>query len=646
MDFYSLDSCCTSYNFLGSTRTYVYLATAFSGLNKRIVTPQTVGSENRCIGTSSYMYGGFLRSPSYPSFINMVKIDNKKIGDYEYSSKLPPNLGTQDKMEAIYENIWLSKMAGHSLGGVVAWRDNGIINGIASPLFIAGWFTCFGAPCYPCKFVDNLVCKGKDGGALESFMNDLGDLSDKYWEKNEYVPWDGFIQDWYGIIWRKAEPATGWMIYLLFMGQYCAPCGYYDEYCGCCVFCILKNCVEPMFTARIYGGSILLLNYKRGIPFLKADKLEDFQKKLEQQYDYGKMNIKLNHLADEYIFFQGQVGWTNGDISLYKVNRPGSGISGSSSDNNEATIISGGSGTFIKLLTGDDIPVISRTGSQGFLLSDMSVGYKNEINFSGELSYPWIYVDIPSPLSIEKSYVAFSFDNGTLPPMVYGEGIPWNPWSPSYYWTQQRKLMVRTDRVDGGFRTYTQVPLPRSSDSPPPDQTLTYYYKRYVKKIVKAPYHLYIKSGETTFRTCKLGETLKNLTPGRYYFPNPAYVNRQLGGFDPDFEDLKKLELVDESENFSDYFNTYYRQFNVTMEYYPTILEFETAIENAKNNPTVKFFNAVALIGPPEQGAASVEYGGAFEYNKEDFDAQKLSNLLQNSANVSTAIENFFSIPR
>jgi len=367
-DRYAIDSCCTSDNFLGSSRTYVYLAMSFSGLTKELVTPAKLKSEPRCISTSSYMYGGFIKGPSNPVMgFNTVYLDQKNLADYEYvnvAGSLQTPRGGQDNVEAVYENIWLSKSASHLYGNVVAWRDVGKINGILSPLFLAGWINCFGQPCYPCKFVDGLVCEASDnhtfdgaggGGGIEGFLNQLGDLSDAYWENNDYVPWEGFIQDWYGIIWRRAEPVTGWMIYLMFMGQYCAPCGTEDEYCGCCLFCILKNCVEPMFTARRYGGSVLLLNSRRGIPFLKPDKLQEYHKNLEEQYSYGTLDIKLNHLADEYIFFQGQAGWTNGDIYLDKINRPGSGIPDSKNENNEATTLDTGShsGRLIQILVGN-----------------------------------------------------------------------------------------------------------------------------------------------------------------------------------------------------------------------------------------------------------------------------------------------------
>lgn len=635
------EGCCASGNFLGSSRTYVYLATKFDGFAPEPVSPATVGVESRCIQIQSHAYGLWPRNYPNLNFLNSLIIKNNR-NDYEFSQS-SETAGLQDRTEALYETIILGKDMSHyvSKGQAIAWRDNGIIRGILSPLFIAGWMNCFGQPCYPCTSLD-LRCEG----GPESFLNNLGDLMDRYWNiEKKHIPWEGFIQDWYGIIERRAEPATGWQIYLMFGGIYCAPCGAYDEYCSCCWWCFLKDCIEPFFIGKIYGGSVLTLNQKRGIPFLSKDKLVNYYNKIGSDVggtQYGQMNIKLDHVSDEYVFFEGSANWKNGEITFNKINRPASGLKDAISESNgEATLVPFGSGVNVNIVT--DCPTISRTGDQGFLTRDFAVKYKTQEYFKDQSDVPWLHVDIPNGVSIEKSYITFTYDNNNLPIMVYGGGIPWNPGSFPWSWQNQRKLMVRSKEADGGFRTYTQLP-PLSNGNKEP--VLTYYYKRYIKKIVKAPYHLYVKDGENSFRLCKLGETLKDLAPGRYYFPNPAIANRQMGPFDPDLADLFYMDLVDLTEpEILNYFNTRsYRQFSIEPgKKYTNSLELIASMKNATLEQ--RYYNALALLGPLTN-SASIEYGGSFEYSSESFNVADFNNFLQNSQNISTAIENYFSIPR
>jgi len=341
-------------------------------------------------------------------------------------------------------------------------------------------------------------------------------------------------------------------------------------------------------------------------------------------------------------FFEGSANWKNGEINFNKINRPASGLRNAESEfNGEATLVPLGSGSNINIVT--NCPTISRTGDQGFLARDLAVKYKTQEYFKDQADVPWLHVDIPNGVSIEKSYISFTYDNSNLPIMVYGGGIPWNPDSFPWYWQNQRKLMVRSKKTNGGFRTYIQMGLDVDSNE---EQVLAYYYKRYVKKIVKAPYHLYVKGGENTFRPCRLGETLKDLAPGRYYFPNPVIANRQMGPFDPDLADLFYMGLVDLTEpEILNYFNTRsYRQFSIEPgKTYENSLELIQSMKSVTMEQ--RYYNALALLGPLTN-SASIEYGGAFEYSSENFDQGNLINFLQNSQNVSTAIEDYFSIPR
>jgi hypothetical protein len=150
-------------------------------------------------------------------------------------------------------------------------------------------------------------------------------------------------------------------------------------------------------------------------------------------------------------------------------------------------------------------------------------------------------------------------------------------------------------------------------------------YKRYIKKIIKAPYHLYVKEGEQFFRSCKLGETLTNLTPGRYYFPNPFKVATKKSLL---LQDLP-LELIDTTEpELKDIFNI-------------KLCNFVSGDNN--NSSTQKYSLATTFLGNPslKDNAMSMEYGGTFAWNGKKFDDFNPND----GASALKALEDFLGIP-
>lgn len=682
--------CCTDNNFLGSSRTYVYFANQIRGANIPVGTPSAVQFGNgrlQCLNSARYIYGVNRIewiSPGDVSYVNTLNynsellpivdrsrfIEASKILESEESNMA---LIFQDRLEYTFDQRHTSEYMSHyplfgteSFRSPLAWQDDARINGILSPIFLAGWINCFGQPCYDCYWRKNIDC----GSGPEQMMNNLSKLIDEYYSKIGYRPYEGFYEDWHGIINRDAEPITGWYLYVIFGTFGCAPCGLYDEYCSCCWFCFSKDCIEPFFIAKITGSSILTLNSKRGIPYNTIVKLQEYKQRAEEVLE-GDSKILLNDIADEIVFCAGDADWKLGDIDNYRFYAPWTGFSGIVFNrirgvSERQVPFDNGSGRNI-ILYGTEYPVQMGRNGGGFLVRDMLVVNKKEDNeLSGSLAFerPWIHVDIPPTFPSEKSYIAHTADAGNLPDLAYGVGLEWGPVSAfPFLNTRHKNLFVRSAKNGGTFMKYTvgegnyfQDGLTFFNAVPAESATLIYYYKQGLKKIVKAPYNLYLRSGDTTFRQCMLGESL-NLSPGRYYFPNPAVANRQLFLFDPDFKDLDEMGLVaneDADLNFADYFNTYYRQFNIDIKFWrekETFARFDP-IEKVKkqiaendNNLEKKLSNAIDLLGSPynPSGSVRLEYGGEFDDTNFSF-WDIVFNAASSDAAFTEALEAYLKI--
>jgi hypothetical protein len=166
----------------------------------------------------------------------------------------------------------------------------------------------------------------------------------------------------------------------------------------------------------------------------------------------------------------------------------------------------------------------------------------------------WLVVDVPEVIEPNISNVGFSNDFGELPGLYYETtDALWGPYR------NDNQFFVRSVRTNGFMRQIddaNELPLPPEDCAFHPQ----IYAKQFVQKSIKAPYNLYFKEGEDRFRECKLFETLTDLEPGRYYFPNPYICkNHLLNWYDFNLMGGKRNihYQVDESEgDVYKYFNT------------------------------------------------------------------------------------------
>lgn len=536
-------------------------------------------------------------------------------------------------------------------GDLIKWRDNGIYNGIASPFFLAFWLGGCGAPCYPCSR------EGVDCGDTYTYMSTFTDNMDNYWDvyNEDHYPYfySGFVLDYYGRIGRGPEPNIGWLEYIKAMPD--------CEYCGCISFCILKECIDGWYGTRMYTSKIFTFDSLAGIPYTTDVHLKNFGKKIQDYYSFGNLDIKLNHLADEAIFVGGYADYQYGNIDLKEIKEPTSADAADQrnqdslsfskrllSINDQDVILYG---NFISGITEYDystamsrflrIPEASFTSGNGsekviidsvrgsdlakdekVILKDLAVKYKNETAMPEITGFGWIYVDIPEEVQKESIWIKFTMDGGAqFPPEVDGVCPMVGCDLPKLVSNHKlERFFVRSTRsnvlkgiTDSPPLPYWNVPsdtyyLSTSALALPyvtyngPAHTQE-YYKRYVKKIVKAPYNLYVKSGDYYFTECKLGETLKNLTPGRYYFPNPIRCQSQFEFFDlssPAFDTNVPIDPSEESE-FRELFNVNLNQF--------------LGKDRKNESLELKYQEAVRLLGIPKDNAIRMELTATVKYS-------------------------------
>jgi hypothetical protein len=435
-------------------------------------------------------------------------------------------------------------------GQVVKWRDDGRYLGIASPLFLSFWFGC-GEPCYPCTY------ESVDCGWPWSMMNSLTDNIDNYWDvdNKDHFPYfnTGFVLDWYGRIARGPEPNIGWYEYTVLNSVNC-------NYCHCVAFCILRQCIDGWFAVREYEAKIFLLDRIGGVPYSDQKFLDDWGREMQSKFNFGEKDIKLNHLADESVFIGGKADHMLGTISAeegsYGIDLYGKKIPTinefeyNSSDNKipEASFTTGDGNK--KYVVDGFKGAISSGGK--ITITDVAVKNKNQKFISGIGNFGWIHCDIPSGINPEFADVKFSADGGASFGDIVERQCPslGCELTRTFFDLKLQRLFCRTSKKNGELLPYQKATRNDYSDDEPwwSAGTVTYdgpiykqkYYKRYVKKAIKAPYNLYVKSGEQSFRSCKLGETLKDLSPGRYYFPNPVQC-------DTFFQHTDQSSIVDES---------------------------------------------------------------------------------------------------
>lgn len=619
-------SCNQGNYFIGSSRTYAYFVKWFK--DPWQFPPKSLDFYcNWNGGTSEYNPGDYLQGWYFSSFFydngiilqdGITKTDPRCISTFARSNPFwfeEQNEGSNDKTDTfrLTKSFGIVSESINEINGqVVKWRDDGIYLGGFSPAFIGSWFSC-AQPCYPCTYED-IQC-----GYPWSMMNSLTDNLDNYWDvaNEDHFPYfnTGFVVDWYGRIARGPEPTIGWYEFTILNSQNC-------NYCHCVAFCILRQCMDGWFAAREYEAKIFLLDEIGGIPYSDPRFLNAWGKEMQAKFNFGNKDIKLDHLADESVFIGGYADHRLGTISFDggsafgKFGGPSVELYGqkikdiTQFDYNNFADDRQPEASFT---TGDGSSKYFTDGFRGSIssggiiqITDVAVKNKNQTLISGITKYGWIYCDIPSGINPEYSMIKFTADGGSSFGDIVERRCPslGCELPKTIFDLKLQRLFCRTSRSNGELKKYQgAVSVSYFNDIWWSDGEVTYngplyqqeYYKRYIKKIVKAPYNLYVKSGEQSFRSCKLGETLKELSPGRYYFPNPVQC-------DTFFQHTDQSAIIDENSieiepseeiNFRKTFSLKLNQFR------------------GKNNDLVglteRYQEAVRVLGKPESNAIRME---------------------------------------
>jgi hypothetical protein len=641
--------------FLGSSRTFYYYAKWFDNFQHSIPPLSffcdssniTQGSAGDWRERGAYLNGWYRANSTLPDY---AKVNPRCMSSF--ATMNPFWLRTGQQGQAIAEKgdyIALEKYMGmvselvsELSGRVVKWRDDGRYAGTLSPLFLSFWIGGCGAPCYPCSWED-VSC-----GWPYTMMYSIADNLDNYWDvyNDDHYPYfyTGFVVDYYGRITRGPEYNLGWGEWVRGMQADC-------DYCGCISFCILKDCIDGWYGSRMYTSKIMLFDLQAGIPYVVDTHLKKFGEDVQSNYDFGKLDIKLDHLADEGVFVGGYASYQYGHIEMSDINSLnnnqirgifsdrdvalyGNFISGISefdygNNNNrlrgipEASITTGKGEKFkIESLRGADLEK-----GEVLMVPNLAVKYKNETTMPQISGFGWIYVDIPE--TVQKEYTSFKFtmDGGDVFPKEVTNECPavgcdlpnliLNMKFERFYVRSTRSNFI-TGMTDAPILPYDEVPsvtfttsnsifaLPQVEYNGPMHTQA--YYKKYIKKIIKAPYNLYVKDEEKTFRTCKLGETLKDLEPGRYYFPNPIRCQNQFEFPDLESSAFESRIEVHEEDEFRKYFNINLDQF--------------IGKDGKNTSLDEKYRNAVKRLGVPSKNATVMELSKTVPYTPID-----LSNL-------------------
>lgn len=676
------DESCTSYcdknnYFLGSSRTYAYFVKWFQD-------PWQFGINDlkfycNSDQTSAYKPGDYLQGWYSNTFFhekgiilqdNIIKTDPRCISTlamsnaFWFENQYQGDSGKTDTLRLTKTFGIVSESINEYTGEVVKWRDDGIIfGGGFSPLFLSFWIGC-GEPCYPCSYED-VQC-----GYPWLMMNGLTDNMDNYWDvaNEDHFPYfnKAFVLDWYGRIARGPEPGIGWYEFTVLNSINC-------QYCHCVFFCILRQCIDAWFAVRDYEAKIFFLDEAGGIPYSDSKFLESWGKEMQDKFNFGNKDIKLDHLADESVFIGGYADHRLGTINFGSGSRYGgpsvelygqkiSGITEFEYNNSiygkqpEASFTNGDgkSKYFIDSFRG-----AVNSGGQ-IEITDVSVKNKNQTLISGISNFGWIYCDIPSGINPEYSMIKFSADGGASFGDVVEQQCPslGCDLPRTIFDLKLQRLFCRTSKDNGNFKKYDEAVNKANSNtlwwSAP---TITYsgplykqeYYKRYIKKIVKAPYNLYVKSGEESFRSCKLGETLKDLSPGRYYFPNPIPCDTffqhagQSAIVDENSIEIEPSEEADFRKNFSLKLNQFVGKNELAQEsaVSGSAVSGSAVSGSARSAKSAfvlqeKYKEAVKILGKPESSAIRMEINStpAIEYAaKENTSTTNVLNSIKELAN-------------
>jgi hypothetical protein len=609
-------STCSGPYFLGATRTYNYISVLKNPTSDKdqwkpwhLSSPEVIDLEQYNVGPGGFSYTNYITATPWPN-----KVSQYCLGTYARYNLfknefvlVPPDqikLGRYSKLVQDYYHDFTSTLINEYNSRIVKWRDYGWWPYILTPLSLSFWIGGCGEPCYVCTYADplanlnknlafgpaggpsnsNYTCVGHHEGTLKSVLLSL----DRFWldkaGENSLWPHKDLLVDYYGTVSRGPEPIIGWMAYIMFKKATCS-------YCHCIIFCIIVQCIDPWFTRYSAVTSIITFNAYQNSNFnaIPQNKPGNFIKFAENTLteisnidEY--YNIKLDNLAQDEVFVQGVVGYH--DAKIYHQNPK---VSYTLSKIMSEQTISGApvSGTqIIKLNKVDGIQVSADTNSSGFHgengtpstfffygVSGQSteVGYAirnvaskhyNHNVRTGIFEYNWLYVDIPDPVPMNVTPTVMSFDGASTPDLYLQDTDPLT--------IMNKKVYFKTVLQDNGEPalngTWSQrmpagsyLQLHKENNQSIPFNQRYYplvWTDRATFKVVKAPYNLYFKSGTNTFVECALGETLKNLTPGRYYFPNPyaCAINSNFGSSSA--QSSNQTNPVYEIEEHAKYFET------------------------------------------------------------------------------------------
>lgn len=602
---YSSTGCsCSGEYFIGSSRTYYWLATDFyDWCKEQPPNEDFLGDDEPCIRNSFY-----------------YKECNEKsalLGGPGLGGAFGDTILNFGQQYYTYYYHYISTKLITRFGNPVMWRDSVGYN-------CGGVVGCF----YDCFINNNITCPGGGPGITQRFADkiveywgtpyipeseiDLATTFDRQGNVTPFAlamlgtkgienpfPYEGFVYDYYAVVGQG--PAILGSIFQII--------------CTYCFGGLTPPCVDPWFTWRGFASQVYTFDNRLGIPYRITQKLEEFHNEYEDIY--SDLAIKHNHMADEQIFITGSANWNNGDIG--KDGPVGAKLYGNYLENFgisvEYEIGNGG----LPLAT-----ITDGSGGARYLFSDTSLNTDAEFVDISVLNkncksrknieyYPWLFVDIPDPFQLEYQQAFFT----DIMPVAIEDLMTRFLWGHSSTYNF--------------FGVGVAVPVLGSS----------FHYRKYTKKIVKAPHNLYVKNGEFSFRETEFGKTMVDLEPGRYYFPNMCYCAANLQSLEQ-FDGKKiyrsnEYDTAIEENNFI--FNTKY---NLPLVQFINPDDNDDSLEQ-------RFKNAVKMLGFPgskNTKSARIEESSLFSKFKTLEEIMfEIENILKFIQTRQQSLDDFKNLP-
>jgi hypothetical protein len=589
-----------------------------------------------------------------------IKVDQKCLSTYARYNLLADKivtttidqslLGRYTKSVKDYYQDILSENINEMTGQVVKWREYGLWPYLLTPLSISFWIGGCGEPCYVCSYKGHF-CIGSAERALNLTIYGL----DQFWitdkaDKGNLWPSDKFLVDYYGTINRGPEPIIGWLEYIVLKNATCS-------YCGCILFCILAQCIDPWFIQYSAAASVITFNSSDGIPQKLPGRFIEYVESLKKQLaedDVEKKPLHWDHFPQERLFIDGKVDYYTAQIfnpngldsppsgyllgSQLDKDAPGSEIVGQDyiylgdegkfafatitkssgyhkeekNSNGEQCTDEDKKNKNCQSETKDSIFFGFRTkgaaDDQGYFIRNVAVKYYDHNVRKDIFKYNWLYVDIPNPLRTEVTPAITSFDSFDTPDIYFDDIDPLVIMRKNVYF---KTILSSGDIVlngDGSSKMNVSKWTSLFSEIDYNDRYYPFLWiDRIEKKIVKSPYNLYYKSGTSEFKECLLGEMLYDLEPGRYYFPNPyaCAASPRMAPYDGNIHGgmIGRDYWVHDYDNHKKYFST-----DLPMQFLGVTGE---NVQKNKEGDLVKNYKAILqsakkTLGDPEKGSFAI----------------------------------------